>query len=481
MTPVKISDGDAAVLREIAQLYRQSRRNTPNLESDTELVSVSTDVYVARTGAAGIPRLKLGPGSAKPETGTGSGYGDMPGSATCDIYRLSDVVPQRLQRVFYNVSVYNLSRTAVAAVSWVLVARDKFGTWYVLETPPTTCPPPYCPPNITSGFQSWYTKCIDGRLQNWFQWITVCPTASVGDSVLDSITGCCDCGTGTGTFSDKFCCPNGQFPWICVRFSVTTCNDIVYSVSGTLYGMDGAFGFRCGWQGYAFSNNFASDGVAVQVQVWVGADGQVAAQNLTNASCGGNCGHWVAKGPWLCKTAITIPVTLQPGDVSNFGPFDPCGDYATCGGTYMFCGVKHLGAMTIIPGQCFGTGTGTGTGGSGTGTGGGCSPPFAGCSATPPAHITFGTGPMSAAGTIALVPKCPGFGGYNSYEGILPSLCAVDYVEVSCLNNGSYNVNFYGTTAGYNGTGNGPFNSPISITFFGSTTCLGQSQSVVIT
>jgi hypothetical protein len=314
----KLTQDDAATLREMAELYRQGRLNVPNLESETELVSVSTDVYVARTPATGIPKLQLGPGSAKPETGTGSGYGDMPGSAQCIIYRLTDARPQKLQRVFYDVPVYNLSRIAVAGSSWALVARDKFGTWWIVSPLPNfTPPPPYCPDGAVSNYIKWRTKCVDKRLLTWYQYISLCPTPFIEPETFYGVDGCCNCGTGTnppGTGS--LFCKNGYY--------------CLYSVGGDFYSCLCNLYPNCGPGGIGFCAYSNVGGVLVPHltpapgDVFLAfpsstTDFQLVSGPFKNQTCGGGChGSRTFDTACCATTPEVIPVTFS-GAAASLG------------------------------------------------------------------------------------------------------------------------------------------------------------------
>jgi hypothetical protein len=68
----------------------------------------------------------------------GTGSGDVPGSAECEVYNVifanGDEDSPTLRPVDgLTPTVYNLSETAVAA-GWVLVVRDKFGQWWAVPT-----------------------------------------------------------------------------------------------------------------------------------------------------------------------------------------------------------------------------------------------------------------------------------------------------------------------------------------------------------
>ena len=87
------------------------------------------DVYVAKpTTSAGIPAMI-------PTSGTGSDDFDVPGKATCNIYRLdfSNTDPE-IQPAGFTKTVYNL-RARPIPQEWVLVTRTKLGPWVALSPP----------------------------------------------------------------------------------------------------------------------------------------------------------------------------------------------------------------------------------------------------------------------------------------------------------------------------------------------------------
>jgi len=116
------------------------------------------EVYIALTPESGIPGLILYTTEPRPEdsgsgtiTGTGSavGQGNIPGTAFCEIYRIVfnadedvgtqfgtqfgtgsvSIVPELEPVGMGQVLVYNLADTAYGGGEWLLVVRDKFGSW----------------------------------------------------------------------------------------------------------------------------------------------------------------------------------------------------------------------------------------------------------------------------------------------------------------------------------------------------------------
>ncbi len=131
-----LTEESAKILQRLLDDYGRGRKNRPGLTFDSDDYN-TPDVYVARTPGTGIPalRMDLDTGTGTRPIGTASAFqGNTPGSAECNIYRvLYTSTTPNLMPVGITRAVLNLSTTAVAANSWVIVIRDKFGQWYVLQ------------------------------------------------------------------------------------------------------------------------------------------------------------------------------------------------------------------------------------------------------------------------------------------------------------------------------------------------------------
>lgn len=89
--------------------------------------TTAPELYVARTPPSGIPALE--------ETGTGTdGLDDEPGYAECEVYQLldDDQDSPRLYLTGNQKRVYNITTITIPGDEWILVARDKWGSWYVV-------------------------------------------------------------------------------------------------------------------------------------------------------------------------------------------------------------------------------------------------------------------------------------------------------------------------------------------------------------
>ena len=120
-----LSEADHTSLRDMLTQFRRGVLNTrqrPHVEDADPWIH---DVYVAFTPAGGIPPNVI------PGSGTGTGSGNQPAAAPCDVYRDDGT---SLSPAGFQVEVYNLSSAAVQGHSWILALRDKFGTFFAIPT-----------------------------------------------------------------------------------------------------------------------------------------------------------------------------------------------------------------------------------------------------------------------------------------------------------------------------------------------------------
>lgn len=125
-----LSRGDRDLL--IALKEDLATRRKEALRHPTRDLPQAPEVYVARAPAGGIPALSV----------IGTGTGDEPGHALCDVYRIAqsfgagtgtaDDGPPKMVRVNpLQRYVYNFTTADIAAHSWLVLVRDKFGLWIV--------------------------------------------------------------------------------------------------------------------------------------------------------------------------------------------------------------------------------------------------------------------------------------------------------------------------------------------------------------
>ncbi len=125
---IALTEQDAKVLREFLAAQRRKKPAIRYAREPDEPPAPET--YVALTPAGGIPAITLGVG-----TGTGSGP-DQVAYADCDIYRVVRLRSfKQLHAMGITRPVHSLSHEAVPGGIYVLITRDKGGTWWVSGTP----------------------------------------------------------------------------------------------------------------------------------------------------------------------------------------------------------------------------------------------------------------------------------------------------------------------------------------------------------
>lgn len=118
--------------RLIQELIRTSKSARPPVGRELEdLQDDAPEVYVARTPVGGIDGL---------QEETGTGINDRPGYATCNIYRILSInsIPTLFPIPSLTKRVYNLSHDRIGGNRWVMVTRDKLGSWYTTMFPEDT-------------------------------------------------------------------------------------------------------------------------------------------------------------------------------------------------------------------------------------------------------------------------------------------------------------------------------------------------------
>lgn len=132
-----LTEEDLKVLRDVIARERSRQGRTTGRQGVDWDEHQAPEVYVARTPYAGISGLTTVGTGTHLDTGTGTGTGvtgdDVAGSASCAIYQ---VVDGEFLSIGTSLLVHNYSTEAVEGDKWVLVLRDKFGTWFVNDMEP---------------------------------------------------------------------------------------------------------------------------------------------------------------------------------------------------------------------------------------------------------------------------------------------------------------------------------------------------------
>lgn len=119
---------EIALLREMARDYRGRRHNLQSRADAYGSDAPSPEMYLAQVPLAGIPGIvRLGTGSSD----SLPAVGDTPGSCVCNIYKVLAGLIAPVTGFYQN--VYNVAETPIGT-GWCPVWRDKFGTWYAVQT-----------------------------------------------------------------------------------------------------------------------------------------------------------------------------------------------------------------------------------------------------------------------------------------------------------------------------------------------------------
>jgi hypothetical protein len=120
-----LSEADQKLLQTWLDWSRRQPRGDPaGLGPDVDL-SAAPEVYIARTPTGGIPALVAGSGGAL----------DKPGVASCAVWRIlgTSTRPELKAVEGLKRTVHNLTTAVIPADQWVLVAREKFGSWVAVQ------------------------------------------------------------------------------------------------------------------------------------------------------------------------------------------------------------------------------------------------------------------------------------------------------------------------------------------------------------
>lgn len=116
-TPRFLTSKDLEIFQ---RLVERINRTPPPLHSGLSLGedSQAPEVYVARVPASGIPAMAV----------------IRPGRATCDIYQLLRQDVPQVMLAFSSVEVHNVSFSEISGDSFIIVVRDKYGTWLAIHS-----------------------------------------------------------------------------------------------------------------------------------------------------------------------------------------------------------------------------------------------------------------------------------------------------------------------------------------------------------
>ncbi len=128
MAKFVLSEADKALLERLAQESKNRPIRGSGGGDPEPVVGTAPEVYIAITPVDGIPAIDA----------------FVPGSAECDVYRIllnevGTADPPETEPGLELVdgvtrTVYNLTESAIIGESWVLVVRDKFGSWIAIWT-----------------------------------------------------------------------------------------------------------------------------------------------------------------------------------------------------------------------------------------------------------------------------------------------------------------------------------------------------------
>ena len=261
------------------------------------------EIHIARVPADGIPGLI--------ETGSG----DLAGSATCDVYKLDD--DGILESVGIDKVVYNLSPFRIAQ-GWILIARNKFGSW--VATQPGTLDddgtgdgsnplgdlPCFGIPGVSAADIPVVTdpEYVLGFKNGCLVLVEVSPCAEAGTGTADGTAGtgggggdaCCDTGvtmalTVSGVVNNlcSFC---GDFNqgWTSTG-SILPCDNALFpAVPGS--GCDGSVALTIVYTGGITTLEFKSGSVVYATYTYAGCPNVSFTANLI--SNGTECTNWPA-------------------------------------------------------------------------------------------------------------------------------------------------------------------------------------------
>ena len=134
MATYVLGDKAKRELTAVVEQIRRQLRSVPGRDVGEFDLDGAPETYLALTPSAGIAALD--PGASETGTGTSTAaYDDAPGFAECRVFRVNGYGAAAVLQPVDGLTrdVYNVSEDEIAGDTWILVTRDKFGTWFALK------------------------------------------------------------------------------------------------------------------------------------------------------------------------------------------------------------------------------------------------------------------------------------------------------------------------------------------------------------
>lgn len=126
-----LSEADRAIVLEVIAISKARRFNPPSRSPEPTLDYRTPETYIAYVPTGGIPSMLESGGEWITDTGTGTD--DSPQHVECEIYQIlgKDASAPYLSDMKFTLPVYNIFPFPITEHQWVLVTRDKGGSWIV--------------------------------------------------------------------------------------------------------------------------------------------------------------------------------------------------------------------------------------------------------------------------------------------------------------------------------------------------------------
>ncbi len=126
-----LSEADRNLIQELLLAAKGRRVSYPTRSPEPTIDYRVPETYIAYVPTGGIPSMLDAGGEWVTDTGTGTD--DAPGTVDCEIYQVlgKDSGSAYLSNMDFTLPVYNIFPFPVTEHQWVLITRDKLGTWIV--------------------------------------------------------------------------------------------------------------------------------------------------------------------------------------------------------------------------------------------------------------------------------------------------------------------------------------------------------------